>query len=52
MENLYNDNTAIKLNFGKTSSVTLYGRVARKVEIVTLVTVVVFGIAFLVKAFQ
>jgi hypothetical protein len=52
MGNYYPKRTAVKLNIGKSSSVTLYGEAARAVEKVTLFTVVVVGIALLIKAVQ
>ena len=52
MVTIYNDKTAVKLNFGKSSSVTLYGEAAKAVESVTIFVAVVLGIALLVKAFQ
>lgn len=47
MGNLYSKRTAVMLNIGKSSSVTLYGEAARAVENVTLFTLVVVGIALL-----
>lgn len=52
MGNFYPRKTAVKLNIGKSSSVILYGEAAKAVEKVTLFTVVVVGIALLVKAVQ
>jgi hypothetical protein len=52
MGNIYPKRTAVKLNIGKSSSVTLYGEAARAVENVTLFTLVVVGFALIVKAVQ
>lgn len=52
MGKLYPNRTAVKLNIGKSSSVTLYGEAARAIEKVTLFTIVVVGIALLAKAVQ
>jgi len=52
MGNFYPARTDIKLNIGNSSSLTLYGKTARAVEMVNLYTVVVVGIALLVKAVQ
>jgi len=52
MGNFYPKRTAVKLNLGKFSSITLYGDAARAIERMTLFTLVVVGIAVLVKAVQ
>ncbi len=52
MGKLYPNRTAVKLNIGKSPSVTLYRETARAVEKVTLFTIVVVGIALLAKAVQ
>ena len=52
MGNFYPKQTAVKLNIGSTSSITLYGEAAKAVEKVTLFTLVVVGIALLIKAVQ
>jgi hypothetical protein len=52
MGNFYPKRTAVKLSIGKSTSVNLYGEAARVLEKMTLFTIVVVGIALLVKAVQ